>query len=116
MTEINKTPDGTLAVGDEVVGPSGQKYTVEAITPYRRHGGRGDSVVLHLRSICRKCGAEFVAKAGPSAKGASVHCPAHRLTPAEAQRIAVAAMASPEARRKAVATRARRRAQLLSLL
>ena len=101
----------SYSIGDSVVGPTDQRYTVVAVEPYRNKRSGRESVVLVLRSTCRECGAEYTCKSGPTARGAAVHCPEHRLTRDQAAR----AMNTPEAIAKRVATR-RRRATLARLL
>jgi hypothetical protein len=101
MAEIN------FQIGDHAEGSTGQRYTLLAIAPYRNGRTGRESVVLLWRSNCRRCGAEFTCKTGPTAHGGSVHCPAHRLTREEARRLGLAAMHTPEARRKSAATQRR---------
>jgi hypothetical protein len=94
-------------IGEAVTGPTGQAYVLVSREPYERPDG-SMSEILHWRSNCRKCGAQFVAKAGPTAHGTSIHCPAHRLSREERTANWLAAMRTPEARRKAAATMKRR--------
>lgn len=97
-----------LEINDEVIGPSGQKYILSHRSPYRRPNGTL-SEILHWRSTCRKCGEPFTCKSGPTARGASVHCPAHRISREERTKIALANL------KTGLATR-RRNAQLRKLL
>ena len=84
---------------------SGQRHKLESVEHYRNRRSGRESVVLHWRSACRVCGEPYTWKSGPTARGGTVHCPAHRLAPAEQRlRIAVKAMNTPEAIRKRVAT------------
>jgi hypothetical protein len=101
-------------IGAEFVGSTGHRFVLVAIEPYKNKRSGRPSVVLVWSAACRVCGAAYLAKSGPTAAGASVHCEAHKLSRAGVQALAVAAMHRPESRRKAALTR-RRRAEIRKL-
>lgn len=96
----------SFEIGDACLGPSGQSYVLERIEPCQNRRSGRKSFILFWRSACRRCGESFLARSGPTAKGASVHCEKHRLSRAECIAIARAVMVE----------NARKRRQLKSLL
>jgi len=95
-------------IGEQVTGPAGDKYElIERKAHVRRDGAASE--ILTWRGACRVCGKPFQCHSGPNPRGLTVHCPEHKLSKADSVRNWLAALNTPEARRKSMDTMRRKR-------